>query len=382
MSPDGTSPEPLRRVDMHFHVGLRGDQLRNLGHISERMRAMRPTYDIFLLYAGVRRGEDDDVHLWQATVETLRGCRQVERVVCLALDHVWDDRGAPRLDLTDFWVSNAYVKELQRAVPEKVLFGASVHPFCPDFRERVAEAVDQEAVLLKWLPSAQQFSLADPRVRDALVHTATAREGKPLPVLLHTGVEYAVPTTDERSRSYDFLSWGTADRLRNALRARSRRLHTPDVAGVHQTLETALRAGAVIIMAHAGMPYFAAGLSLLEHDDFPVVRRYLERCAAGEFAGRVYTDLSACATPFRREYFGKLAKLPRDLLLFGSDFPTPAFELSASAAESARDFEAMLRGDLKRIVIPQDNLIDVNYRELNHFFPGHPMFTNFDRELW
>jgi hypothetical protein len=45
------------------------------------------------------------------------------------------------------------------------------------------------------------------------------------------------------------------------------------------------------------------------------------------------------------------------------------------------DFRAVLAGHLDRVVVPQDNLIDVNYRELQHFFPGHPLFTNFSTLL-
>ena len=68
-------------------------------------------------------------------------------------------------------------------------------------------------------------------------------------------------------------------------------------------------------------------------------------------------------------------------MLFGSDFPTPVFELSADLAEAWRDFKAMLNGDIWRFIVPQGNPIDVNARELGHAFPGHPMFTNFDRYL-
>jgi hypothetical protein len=34
------------------------------------------------------------------------------------------------------------------------------------------------------------------------------------------------------------------------------------------------------------------------------------------------------------------------------------------------------KGKLERIVVPQDNLLDVNRRELKHAFGEHPMFRN------
>ena len=52
------------------------------------------------------------------------------------------------------------------------------------------------------------------------------------------------------------------------------------------------------------------------------------------------------------------------------------FELSADFREVWVDFQAVMQGRLERIVVPQDNLLDVNYRELNRFFPGHLMFSN------
>jgi predicted TIM-barrel fold metal-dependent hydrolase len=371
----------LRTIDMHFHVGVRGDKYPHWGGISERMRAEWPKYDIFLLYAGLEKGDDTDEKLERRVLEVIDGAT-VDAVVCLALDHVYDAQGQPRLDRTDFWVHNDYLLNLREKRPEKVLFGASVHPFRHDFKERVTECVEQGAVFMKWLPSSQQFSLADPTVREALKFLATAKNGNPLPLLLHTGVEYAVPTTNERTRSYDYLSWGWWDRFWNFWRF-GKRWYTPDIKGVRQTLDEALREGAVIIMAHCGLPYFVGRLlRWLEHDDFPVVREYLQRTAAGTFGnGKCYADVSACATPFRKDYYGEISKLPENLLLFGSDFPTPVFELSADPDEVWRDFKAILDGDLKRIVIPQDNPIDVNRRELNNFFPNHPMFTNFDRHF-
>ncbi len=40
------SVAPLR-TDMHFHIGVRGNAHPEWGRISERMRAMWPSYDIF-----------------------------------------------------------------------------------------------------------------------------------------------------------------------------------------------------------------------------------------------------------------------------------------------------------------------------------------------
>ncbi|MBI4538058.1 MAG: hypothetical protein HY704_00940 [Gemmatimonadetes bacterium] len=372
-----------KRVDMHFHVGLLGDEHPHWGRLAVAYRR-RPTYRIFLLYAGIDADRVSDRTLRESALRIIERC-SMDHVVCLALDPVYDDAGRRREDLSELWVDNDYVLDLRRELGSKILLGASVHPFDPHFRDRVKKYADAGAVLLKWLPSAQQFNLADPRVGRAMASLATAgRGGGPLPLLLHVGPEYAIPTTDPRSPSYDFLSWSFWDEMRNRLRRRARRWHRPDPGAIRRNLEAALASGAVVIFAHCGLPYFTAGAlgRVLEHSDFPVVRRYLERSAAGATGpGRCLADVSACATPFRQEFFPEIAKLPPGSLVFGSDFPTPAFELSAGATEAVRDFKAMLEGHLERIIVPQDNLVDVNYRELYHAFPGHPMFTNFSQLL-
>ena len=261
--------------------------------------------------------------------------------------------------------------------------GASVHPYDVDFERRTKMAIDAGAVLMKWLPSAQQFSLADPKVRDRMKFLATAgHNGKPLPILLHIGPEYAIPSTDERTQSYDCLSWTWQDKFTNFWRF-GKRWHTPDTAKIHENIRIALSEGAVIIFAHCGLPYFVSGPlgKFMEHDEFDVVRQYLDDSANGKYRGKCYADVSALATPFRQARFKDVEKLPQELLLYGSDFPTPAFELSADIKENWEDFRAMLEGDLSRVIIPEDNLLDVNLHELRCAFPGHSMFYNFARQL-
>ena len=148
-------------------------------------------------------------------------------------------------------------------------------------------------------------------------------------------------------------------------------------------MDDALSAGAVIIFGHCGLPYFAGTVfrRAFEHSDFEVIRSYLERYRVGQPGGSAMADVSACATPFRKPFFSKIAQLPEDSLVYGSDFPTPVFELSIDLEEAWRDMKAVFRGHFDRIVIPQDNLLDVNYRELSIAFPEHPLFTKFETLL-
>jgi len=370
------------RVDGHVHVGLLGDEHPELGRMSAYFRS-RFEYRVFLAYGRIDEDRVCDKVLREATVEALV-TSGVDHAVCLALDPVYDDRGRRREDLSHLWVANEYVIGLRDELGDKVLLGASVHPYDPAFEERVRELVGRGAVLLKWLPSAQGIDLADERARAAMAALARlGAGGGPLPLLLHIGPEYAIPPCEPSLASNDFLSWSAWDGMKNGLRF-GKRWRRPDLAGVHLSLETALGEGAVIVFAHCGLPYFASGplAPLLEHSDFKAVHGYLERWpAAGGRGGRCFADLSACCTPFRKPYFPKLAKLPEASLFAGSDFPTPVFELSAGLGEAVEDGKAILHGDLARVIVPEDNLLDVNQRELGVAFPGHPMFTNLSRLL-
>jgi predicted TIM-barrel fold metal-dependent hydrolase len=369
-------------IDVHFHVGLLGDRFSQWGSLSAWYRKQLQ-FKAFLLYTRVRQDELCDERMMEETLKTIESSR-MDGVVCLALDPLYDDEGHRREDLSHMWVDNEYVLHLQRELPDRVLLGASVHPYDPDFEDRVKVYVDKGAVLLKWLPSAQGINLADERTRDAMVKLATiGPDGRPLPLLLHTGPEYAIPPWNIRVKPYDFLSWGRLDRFRNLFHRR--RWFKPDAKAVNANLRHALDQGMTVIFAHCGLSYFFPyGLlgRIFEHSDFKSVRDYLNAYPATSApGGRCFADCSAFATPFRQTQFEEISKLPQESLLFGSDFPTPVFELSAGLEEAWRDFKAVLKGDFERIIVPQDNLLDVNYRELSIAFPNHKMFTNFKRHL-
>jgi predicted TIM-barrel fold metal-dependent hydrolase len=366
-------------VDMHVHVGLVGDRWPQWGRMSAEFRS-KTVYKTFLLYARVAEDAVCDELLRQKTLEVVAES-SVDYIVGLALDPVYTPDGRRAEARSHLWVDNDYVIDLRSASNGRILLGASVHPYDPSFKERVRKYVDLGAVLLKWLPSAQQIDLEDLRVRSALEFLATAGPGgHPLPVLLHCGPEYAIPSTDTRTSSYDYLHWSSWDSFVNLFRFRNR-WQVRHEGRIRENLERGLEAGAAIIFAHCGLPYFFGSTlaRIFEHSEADQVADYLQRSIQGAYQGRCYADISALATPFRKSYFGKVRSLPQELLLYGSDFPTPIFELSADAGEMIEDLRAVIDGHLDRIIVPQDNLLDVNLRELRHFFTASPVFTNFAR---
>jgi hypothetical protein len=377
------APDPVKVTDIHCHVGLVGDEHPEWGRMLDEYRE-KAVFKAMLIYGRLDADQVCDAALRASTEEAIAGSH-VGHIVCLALDPVYDLEGTPRKDQSYLWVANEYILELQRTLGNKVLLGASVHPYDPAFKERVAHYVNKGAVLLKWLPSAQQIDLAHSKVREALAFLATARDGKPLPLLLHIGPEYAIPSKDPRTASYDYLTWTWWDELKNRLRDPDERLYPVQTGKIHANLQAGLDAGAVIIFAHCGLPYYAPRWfgRFLEHSELRTIRRYLESYPAGgrDGKGRCYADVSALVTPFRRSYYGAIRRLPPQSLLFGSDFPTPVFELSEGVGGALEDLEAALEGHVDRLLVPEDNLIDVNFRELQRIFPGHPMFRNFDELL-
>ncbi|HVN75418.1 MAG TPA: hypothetical protein VMT19_03810 [Thermoanaerobaculaceae bacterium] len=406
-----TQLEPSSVIDCHVHVGLKGDSF-GMGAFSDYFTA-QPAFKVFLAYARLRGRPATDAVLHEATLAVLAGCH-LNGVVCLALDPVYDPDGTRREDRSHMWVDNAYVCRLRDELPDKVLPGASVHPYRRDFADEVRHWVDQGAMLLKWLPSAQAIDLAEPavgaRMRE-LAHLGPG--GGPLPLLLHVGCEYAIPNAapanslsrvqeragvraeserggsgasgvDPSLSSLNFLSWSAWDRLGNGLRDRKAWLR-PRVREIEANLRAAASEGAIIIFAHLGLPYFASGLlaGALEHSDFDVVQSYLKRGSEREGDRRRYfADISACCTPFRKPYFKQIAALPRDALLLGSDFPTPIFELSADLKHNLADLRAAMEGEPERLIVPEGNLLDVNRAEHERAFSGHPMFTNLGELCW
>ena len=72
------------------------------------------------------------------------------------------------------------------------------------------------------------------------------------------GPHLGIPSTDRRTTGWDFLSWTRWDRFWNRVRFFDR-WHVPKVEAAHRNLERGLAAGATLVFAHCGLPYFAAG---------------------------------------------------------------------------------------------------------------------------
>ena len=88
--------------------------------------------------------------LEQALVGLLNDTPELDAGVVLAFDAVYDESGQRDEANTHLFVENDYVADLA-SKHQKVLFGASVHPYRSDAVAELTRCVDRGAVLVKWL---------------------------------------------------------------------------------------------------------------------------------------------------------------------------------------------------------------------------------------
>lgn len=220
----------------------------------------------------------------------------IDRYVLLAFDwyHDRDGRIPPlpqrRGDRgSDMYTSNSLIAELCRQHPERLLLGASVHPYRQDAPACIDEVCAGGASLLKWLPLHQNIDVTDPR--SVAVLERCAAQG--LPLLAHYGPEFTLATQHP-----EFVSVAP---LLDVLRDLRRRERMPKV-----------------IVAHVATPVGPWG----DHGS----HRLLIDALLGEFADApLYADISALTAPFKVRYLRQLARRQElhNKLIFGSDFPIP-----------------------------------------------------------
>lgn len=267
--------EPI--IDLHCHAA--GIGAGNSGcFLSPRMRS-NFRFRIYLDAFGVTEAdliEHGDLFLLQKLSRDIAASQHLEAAVVLALDGVVDDAGRLDTNRTEVYIPNDYMAGATRQFTN-LLFGASIHPRRPDAIARLDQAVEQGAVLVKWIPSIMDIDPADPRYipfYQRLVHHG-------IPLLSHTGPE----------RSFTSSTDALAD---------------PD------RLRLPLEQGVVVIAGHVAGGGETQGVSGLEK-----VRRLMK-----EFPN-LHADISALTLVNRIGHLEATLAAPecQGRLVFGSDFP-------------------------------------------------------------
>lgn len=111
----------------------------------------------------------------------------------LAFDEAVDNEGRSQSDWTTFYVPNTYAATVAKDNASRMKWVASVHPYRRDALQRLALSRAQGAVALKWLPSAMNINMNDPRC----VPVYDWLKQQQMPLIVHCGEEHAVPGADQ-----------------------------------------------------------------------------------------------------------------------------------------------------------------------------------------
>jgi predicted TIM-barrel fold metal-dependent hydrolase len=325
-------------IDIHLHFGAPSGPGSGCYWSKEFERGLA-----FLAMRLVTRSLCRHITLQSATehiLEVINGSRFVHKSVVLALDEAYDDQGRPHPEQTHLYVPNGYLAGLAKD-NTRVLFGASVHPFRPDWEDELQKCLAEGCVLCKWIPSSQQIDPSHPR---CLPFYRRLRDEQ-LPLLCHVGPEGAIPP-------FDLASQG---------------LNSP------RLLRSALEAGVTVIAAHAALPLLPPPL---ESDRY--YRELIDLFLEGEPKGwNLYADLSAINLGPRMSYIDRVkVDIPPERLVFGSDYPLPILDISQRPRLS-------LWQRLKYFLqtIAAKNPLDKNYLLIKNMEFDEALFTNASKIL-
>ena len=187
-----------------------------------------------------------------------------------------DEKGRLDLSRTEVYIPNEFVAAEAAQYPN-LHFGASVNPYRRDALERLEQAVELGAVLLKWLPAIQGIDPAD----EALIPFYEKLKVLDLPLLTHTG--------DERSFTRADPALGDPQRLR-----------------------LPLSLGVKVIAAHAATTGSNGGEDNMER----LLRMF-------PTYPTLYADISSLTQLNKLFYLPRLLKhcAVLDRLVYGTDFP-------------------------------------------------------------
>lgn len=303
-------------IDIHCHTA--GIGAGNSGCFVSPALMKSWKYRIYLRAFGVTEEElhrEGDELLLRRISESLARSERVASAVILAMDGVIGEDGELDLERTEMYIPNEFIAAGTRRYPN-LLLGASVNPLRRDAVERLEQAAELGAVLIKWLPSIQHIDPADSRLTPFYLNLKELG----LPLLTHTGEE----------SSFTF----SADEL-----------------GDPERLRLPLSLGVTVIAAHAASNGRNEGEK--NHDRFIRLSR--------EFPN-LYADISALTQINRLGHLQRLLRYPelKGRLLYGTDMPLPNTGIvTPFAFAGSLSLRRML--EISRIANPWDK--DIAFKE-------------------
>jgi uncharacterized protein len=186
--------DPAELWDVHAHLLGTGDAGSGCTVDARMSQWWHPVASlrrqVILRAAGVPSGATSVDRAYVAQLQSLTaGFPAGARWLLFAFDLALDDAGIHRPDWTTFHVPDRHAAQVAADTPQRFGWVASVHPRRPDALARLDAAIDGGALAVKWLPSAMNIDLADPRLAPFYARLAQER----LPLIVHCGEERAVP---------------------------------------------------------------------------------------------------------------------------------------------------------------------------------------------
>jgi len=327
-------------IDIHVHFGAPKDEQSGC-YWSKKFESTLAYLAMLLMTKSLLK-KIDIKRIKKHLLGKINGSKNVHQTVLLALDQVYDQNGIVHPRWTHLYVPNTYIARLADE-HDRVLFGASVHPYRNDWEPELQWCIEHNAKLCKWIPSSQMIDLRDSRCIPFYKKLAKHN----LPLLCHAGPEYAIPTSNN-----DYIKFNNPKYLR-----------------------TALDLGVTVIVAHCATPVFGA-FDTEYHDDFDEFLKLFEDAVINNW--NLYADLSAVCSLFRIKYVEKvkqrLQAIASDKLIFGSDYPIPLSELCYNTSQN---FFSWIKFLAKVIFIR--NPLDKNYHLIKGMGFGDSVFINADK---
>jgi mannonate dehydratase len=200
--------------DAHAHIAGVGDSSSGIV-INPRMNsALNPAHyarRLFFLNAGCAydvEGGSVDVAYVRRLLTLLTSMRRGCKLLLYAFDRSYGEDGKADPERTEFYVPDAYARELARTHPRYFEWVASIHPYRADCVQALEQAHKDGARAVKWLPASMGIDPASPRCDRFYEAAARLR----IPVVSHAGLERAVIGADVQE-------YGNPLRLRRALDA-------------------------------------------------------------------------------------------------------------------------------------------------------------------
>lgn len=185
-------------------------------------------------------------------------------------------------------------------VGSELLSAISVHPFDPQWKEKLMKAREKGICLVKWMPPQ-----SIPPDSDRLDAYYLALKELGMTLIAHAGPEHAIPTTED---NIQWVDYGNPLRFRKPLQL-----------------------GVNVILAHCG---HKDEIPDLDHPERPLVPGYQlfirlcreahQKNLSGEWSGKLYGDLAAVTTHYGPDFIKELLLCANEegvRLIYGSDYP-------------------------------------------------------------